>query len=143
MRRLLIGGFKRENYGGWGFQKNDLLNSVFVCLLLLLLLLFLFRTCQLFSMTGISFCYFDSTRGHSLLWVTSFSERLRSSRRIFLGHPDVSEHFGFNFFSRLVKRFRFSVTKNFKVNSAMKGLESGQWLALLVVVAPRKTKRNR
>merc|ERR1740128_225336 len=116
MRRLLIGGFKRENYGGWGIQKNDLLNSGFVCLLLLLLLLFLFRTCQLFSMTGISFCYFDSTRGHSLLWVTSFSERLRSSRRIFLGHPDVSEHFGFNFFSRLVKRFRF-----------------------LVVVAPRKS----
>lgn len=50
-----------------------------------------------------------STGRHSLRWVTSSSDRFRSSRRIFLEHPDAGRHLGFSFFSRLVNRFMFSV----------------------------------
>jgi hypothetical protein len=41
--------------------------------------------------------------------VTSFKAKLRSSRRIFFGHPESGRHFAFNFFSRLENRLTYSI----------------------------------
>lgn len=45
---------------------------------------------------------------HPLRLVTSWKARLRSSRRIFLGHPELGRHLGLSFFSLLVKRLTCS-----------------------------------
>ena len=98
------------------FCTRIVIGSFFFSLSFLKIILppFLKDCCLLSVVFHLTYNVSNSAGRHPLWLGTSFSAKLRSSRRIFFGQPDAGRHFGFSFFSRFVNFLTFSVSNNKK-----------------------------